>query len=667
MIEKKKEITITPEAVVTNTDGGVDENSHSREKWGHPCEFILSCLGYAVGYGNMWRFPYLCYKNGGAVFLIPYCIMLIIAGIPMFFLELVLGQYVSLGPNMLFPELSPIFCGLGWAMFITTVMITTYYNIILAWSFFYAIASFSKLAWSSCDHEFNSENCFTYEGLSDCRNLSLYYYNKTCHTIEEYCSFSNLMSYNSTHCYSGVNTTIAIEAESTITRISSSEDYYRNRLLRVTGKTWDNMGDMNWEMVGCLAIAWALICICMIKGVKSTGKAIYFFAIFPYIVLVIFLVRGLTLNGAYEGIKFYILQPNITKLHEATVWNDAASQIFFSLGIGSGSLITLSSYSKLKNNCMRDAILIAICNCATSLFGGFVTFSILGFIAHENNVPVQDVVNSGSGLAFIAYPTAISRMPYPPVWAVLFFFMLIALGIDSQFAYVETLSTGLCDQFKIMREHRSLLMIGLTTVLFLLGIPMCLEGGVYLFEVINLYAAGFSVLFIAICEIVIVAYIYGFKRIMKNINVDMEITVNKILWNYFGFTWLFSTPVSLIGVFALGVYFFKPVNFGSYIFPPEIQGLGWTLTAISVISIPIGAVYVIRLSGKKGKELLLATPQFCPAYLRNKETVSASFKYTHDNEGFIPDILEKKEISKDSKDVNGFRKNSYINPYICPQ
>ncbi|KAB7505482.1 Sodium- and chloride-dependent glycine transporter 2 [Armadillidium nasatum] len=578
MIEKKKEITITPEAVVTNTDGGVDENSHSREKWGHPCEFILSCLGYAVGYGNMWRFPYLCFKNGGAVFLIPYCIMLIIAGIPMFFLELVLGQYVSLGPNMLFPELSPIFSGLGWAMFITTVMITTYYNIILAWSFFTPLP-----------------HCFTYEGLSDCRNLSLHYYNKTCHTIEEYCSLSNLMSYNSTHCYSGENTTLAIEAESTITQFkiynkkftdhslqcfhitnASRFKYFRNRLLRVTGKTWDDM--------------------------------------------------GLTLNGAYEGIKFYILQPNITKLHEATVWNDAASQIFFSLGIGSGSLITLSSYSKLKNNCMRDAILIAICNCATSLFGGFVTFSILGFIAHENNVPVQDVVNSGSGLAFIAYPTAISRMPYPPVWAVLFFFMLIALGIDSQFAYVETLSTGLCDQFKIMREHRSLLMIGLTSVLFLLGIPMCLEGGVYLFEVINLYAAGFSVLFIAICEIVIVAYIYGFKRFMKNINVDMEISVNKILRSYFGFTWLFSTPVSLIGVFALGVYFFKPVNFGTYIFPPEIQGLGWTLTAIS-----------------KGKELLLATPQFCPAYLRSKETVSASFKYTHDNEGFIPDILEKKE------------------------
>jgi len=84
-----------------------------RDTWGNQVEFILSCLGFAVGFGNVWRFPYLCYKNGGAVFLIPYLTMLACAGLPMFLLELALGQYAALGPTSLFPRLSPLLGGLG--------------------------------------------------------------------------------------------------------------------------------------------------------------------------------------------------------------------------------------------------------------------------------------------------------------------------------------------------------------------------------------------------------------------------------------------------------------------------------------------------------------------------------------------------------------------------
>ncbi len=71
-------------------------NGNERAAWGNHCEFFLSSLGLAVGLGNIWRFPYMCYSNGGGTFLIPYVIMLIFVGLPLFFMEMILGQYAGL-------------------------------------------------------------------------------------------------------------------------------------------------------------------------------------------------------------------------------------------------------------------------------------------------------------------------------------------------------------------------------------------------------------------------------------------------------------------------------------------------------------------------------------------------------------------------------------------
>ncbi|MCL4138547.1 UNVERIFIED_CONTAM: hypothetical protein GTU68_009147 [Idotea baltica] len=502
------------ELVINRQDSTEEDDPNSREKWGNQCEFFLSCLGFAVGFGNVWRFPFLCYKNGGAAFLIPYFIMLLLAGLPVFFMELALGQYVSLGPAVLFPELSPIFSGIGWAMLATSGMTCIYYNMVFAWSLFYTFASFtSVLPWGSCENDFNSEGCFTFQEANACMNMSMLYYNKSCHSTEDLCSISNMESFNETFCYDGQNTSSITLAEETISRISASEDYYQNRMLGVKGRSWESMGGFRWEIVGCYGLAWLIVCACMIKGVKSSGKVVYFTSLFPYVVLLILLIRGMTLEGAYEGIQFYILKPNMTKLMEVQVWNDAATQIFYSAGTAFGGLITLASYNKFQNNCMRDAIIISVANSATSIFSGFVIFSILGFMAAEINVPVSEVVDSGSGLAFIAYPAAVTQMPYPPLWSILFFTMLISLGLSSQFTYVETLSSGIFDHFGSLRSRKPLVMIGLCSGLFLLGLPLCLEGGVFMFELLNYYSGSLSVLFIAICEVFCIGYMYGFKKI----------------------------------------------------------------------------------------------------------------------------------------------------------
>lgn len=208
----------------------------------------------------------------------------------------------------------------------------------------------------------------------------------------------------------------------------------------------------------CLALAWIITCLCLLKGINNAGGVLYITIFSPYVVLIALLIRGATLDGALEGIKFYIT-PDFGALSKPEVWGDAASQIFYSFGIACGSLVTLSSYNPFSNNCHKDAIYVSILNVSTAIFAGFVVFSITGFLAHEMGVPLTEVAEHGPGLAFVAYPEAVNLMPIPQLWSVLFFLMMLALGLSSQFGGLETINSCIIDQWPELRAHRWKVMI----------------------------------------------------------------------------------------------------------------------------------------------------------------------------------------------------------------
>ena len=80
----------------------------------------------------------------------------------------------------------------------------------------------------------------------------------------------------------------------------------------------------------------------------------------------------------------------------------------------------------------RDAIIVSVCDCLTSVFAGLVIFSIIGYMAAELKQPIHEVAAEGAGLAFIVYPEVVTKLPISQLWSVLFFLMLITLGLGTQ-------------------------------------------------------------------------------------------------------------------------------------------------------------------------------------------------------------------------------------------
>jgi len=204
---------------------------------------------------------------------------------------------------------------------------------------------------------------------------------------------------------------------------------------------------------------------------------VYFTATAPYLLLTAILIRGVTLPGAIDGIKFY-LTPDLSRLSDGQVWIDAATQVFFSYSLGMGTMTALGSYNKFKNNFYRDSIIFTCCNSGTSFYGGFLIFSVLGFMAKNQGVDIKDVATSGAGLAFIVYPEAVAQMPLAPLWSALFFFMILLLGLDSEFVGIEGVVTAIVDWLPhhLRRGYRKELFTAFVCFIwFVVGLSMVTE------------------------------------------------------------------------------------------------------------------------------------------------------------------------------------------------
>ncbi|PVD21432.1 hypothetical protein C0Q70_19605 [Pomacea canaliculata] len=563
-----EKLELNPEQITPLTQPTVEIEGPEvpRLAWDSKLQYFFMVISYAVGLGNVWRFPYLTQQHGGGAFLIPYLVMLFAEGMPLLYLELAIGQKLQRGSVGVWNIVHPLMGGVGLASAVTSYMVAIYYNAIIMWCFYYLFNSFqSPLPWAECPTETIAENITR---------------------VVPECDLAGPTSYF----------------------------WYRQALDVSPGL--EHSDGIKWKMLLSLLFSWLIVYICIYKGIKSSGKVVYFTATFPYVVLTIFFIRGLTLRGAADGLM-HMLTPKMDYLMNPQCWLDAATQIFFSFGLAFGGLIAFSSYNPIHNNVEKDAILVSLCNWFTAIFACTVIFSIMGFKATlmyehcvEHNIELltqilpewnkttltttvyhemfeqnltsynttdfgasfrvcsmEDDLNKGAegtGLAFIVFTQAIVEFgPSAPFWSIVFFLMLLSLGLGSEFGTIEGVATSLYDlDFHPWLRKKWLVSGVLCGSCCLIGFLFVLGSGFYWVGLFDTFAGSYPLIIVALAEAIGVSWVYGMPRFSR----DIEFMIgHKPRW-FWRIAWKFVAPLLIIALLiATFVYqFSKPVTYKAY-------------------------------------------------------------------------------------------------------
>ncbi|MCW8815271.1 MAG: sodium-dependent transporter, partial [Chlorobium sp.] len=428
-----------------------------RSTWKSRSGFILAAIGSAVGLGNIWRFSYLTYENGGGAFLIPYLVALLTAGIPLLILEFGIGHERIGSAPLAFRKIGRRWEWLGWwPLMFTMFGIVLYYAVVIAWCIdfiFYSI----NLSWG------DDPEAFFFQ------------------------SFLNLSS-------------------------SPAE-----------------IGSIQTPILAGLLVVWLITWGISVRGVsRGVELANRIFMPLLLILTLILVFWSVTLEGAMVGIAAY-LQPDFTKLADPMVWISAYGQIFFTLSLGFGIMIAYASYMPQNANMTGSALITALANSGFSLLSGFGVFAVLGFMSVSQNQPLDEVVRESIGLAFVAYPKAISLIgDAGPLFGMLFFLSLTVAGISSSISIVEAFVSGAEDKFGINRKMLSTVLCFLG---FVGGIIFTTNGGLFWLDIVDHFINNYGLVVAGLLECIVVGWFFNIDIIRKHLNKVSKIQLGT-WWNW---------------------------------------------------------------------------------------------------------------------------------------
>lgn len=492
-----------------------------RERWTWRGAFVVAAIGSAVGLGNMWRFPYVVYSNGGGAFLIPYLVAILTAGIPLMMLEFTLGSRFSGAAPLAMKRVKPSFEFVGWWAVLAGFAIITYYAAILAWGLRYL--------WGALTLEWGAD-------------AGTYLYDKVLQIMP------------------------VLEAGA-----------------------YGSLFGLSTSLIIPFILGWLAIFFIVFSGVKGLGRVVMITMPLPFILILILMVRGITLPGAVDGLNFY-LASDFSQLANAQVWLAAYGQVFFSLSLAMGIMIAYASYLPKGADISNNAFMTSLGDALTAFLAGIVVFSTTGYVAYRLGVPVNEAIASGPGLAFVAYPEAISMMPVAPVlFGVIFFITIFTLGLDSAFSLTESVVAAIMDKFSLGRKLTAVIVSGAA---FLIGLVFISRGGLLWLDQVDYFVNSFGLVLVGLLTCLVVGWGYGADKIRGFINETSEIKVG--VW--FDICIKFITPIILIVLLTLNLIDRFKEPYEGYPAFMQIFG-GWGFIAVLII---LGFV-LMKIKGRESK------------------------------------------------------------------
>jgi NSS family neurotransmitter:Na+ symporter len=483
----------------------------TRSVWGSKAGFLLAAIGSAVGLGNIWRFGYMAYENGGGAFLVPYAVALILAGIPLMILEYALGHKEKAAPPLAFARISRKWETMGWWMpTIAFFGINLFYAVVIGWCINYFFFSFSQV-WGSDTGTF-----FTQEFL---------------------------------HASKGP--------------------------FQLEG--------IQWPIFAGTLLTW-IVCwfICFRDVNHGIEKASMIFMPLLFVLTLVLVAWSFRLPGAWEAIKEHYLIPRWGKINPLApgggkVWVAAFGQIFFTLSLGFGIMITYASYLPRKTSIVGNALITSILNCLYSFITGFAVFGTIGFMAAQKGVPFSKAVAGGPGLAFVVYPEAINQLPIgKTIFGMLFFLVLIVAGLSSSISLIEAFCSSIMDKFGWARKR-------VVTVVCILGAMgstiFTTRAGVHILDIVDHFVNNYGLVTGGIIECLLVGWVLKAHIARKHINQVGSPPLPKI-WNVLI---RFLTPILLLLVLGMALYTEFSARYGDYsTLALLVFGLGWLLAALLI-------------------------------------------------------------------------------------
>ncbi|CAF1462876.1 unnamed protein product, partial [Didymodactylos carnosus] len=270
-------------------------------------------------------------------------------------------------------------------------------------------------------------------------------------------------------------------------------------------------------------------------------------------------------------------------LKDMKVWFSAANQIFFTLGPGLSVLTTYGSYNLPTNNCYYDALIAVLANFIASFLAGFVVFSGLGHMAYRLKKHITNVVGQGQGasLSFIAYPEILATFKYPTFFSILFFLMVINLGLDSDFGGLEAMYTALSDEYPLLKRNRKYGMLIMCGLLILACLPTVTQGGNYIVQFLDKFSTAPSLMLIVMLEAITATWIYGIKNLVNDMRLNLGFEPNL----FFRVAWTILCPFIVISLMILSLTYSDPLIYGNYEYPQWSIIFGWCLNICFILPV----------------------------------------------------------------------------------